>query len=165
MHIFTFTGWSGTGKTTLISALIRELSERGWNITAVKKAPEKIHLEPEGKDSRHFLDSGAQSSILVTKNRFMKMKPMESPGEILMMEEEELLRSDFVLMEGKITENAHFIEVFDPDISDSPKTRPEQLSAVISDDSHFHGVPHFNRNRISEIADFLEILANKREVK
>jgi len=161
MNIFTFTGWSGTGKTTLISLLIRDLSGRGWRVTAVKKAPEKFHLEPEGKDSRRYMDSGAHCALLVTENQFMKMKPLETPGDILMMEKEEIRQSDFVLVEGKITDHSYFIEVFDPDISDSPKTEAEKLSAVISDVPCFHETRHFRRDQVGEIADFLETLKNK----
>ena len=55
----------------------------------------------------------------------------------------------------------NLIEVFDPDVSVSPKTGTEKLAAVVSDTAHLSGIRHFRRDQTGEIADFLETLAKK----
>ena len=158
MNIFTFTGWSGSGKTTLISKLIRELSRRGWEVMAIKKVPDKFNLEPEGKDSRIFLEHGAQIVYLVAGKQLMKMSSIKKPEDIFETENKVMDKHDFVLIEGEISSDSYMFEIFDPEISETPKTERNLLSAIISDISISGNLKHFKRNDIADIADFMESL-------
>ena len=158
MNLFTFTGWSGSGKTTLISKLIRELSHRGWEVMAIKKVPDKFNLEPEGKDSRIFLEHGAQIVYLVAGKQLMKMSSIKKPEEIFETENKVMDKHDFVLIEGEISSDSFMFEIFDPEISETQKTENHLLSAIISDISISDKLKHFKRNDIVEIADFMESL-------
>ena len=122
MNTFTFTGWSGSGKTTLISKLIHILSGRGWKVMAVKKVPEKYDLEPEGKDSRKFLECGARTVYLVADRQLLKMRSIENPDDLFELEAEDIKDHDFVLIEGRISSESYIFEVFNPTISKTPKT-------------------------------------------
>ena len=158
MNTFTFTGWSGSGKTTLISKLIRVLSERGWKVMAVKKVPDKYDLEPEGKDSRKFLEHGARTVCLVADRQLLKMRSIKNPEDLFELEAKEIKEHDFVLIEGKLSSESYIFEVFNSEISETPKTDKSHLSAIISDTKVFSGVKHFTRNSINDIADFMESL-------
>ena len=56
----SFIGWSNTGKTALIEALISSFIERGCRVSALKQS----HVEPDfdtpSKDTDRFFRSGAQ---------------------------------------------------------------------------------------------------------
>ncbi len=158
MNVFTFTGWSGSGKTTLIAKLISELSRREWKVIAVKKVPDKFNLEPEGKDSHIFLEHGAKTVYLVAGRQLMKMSSINKPEDIFETESRFLDKHDFVLIEGEISSESYMFEIFDPEISENPKTDENLLSAIISDTSISGKLKHFKRNDIVDIADFMESL-------
>lgn len=158
MKIFSFQGWSGSGKTTLITRLIRELSIRGWRVMAVKKAAEKYHLEPEGKDSRRFLEHGAGTVYLVAKKQIMKMKAIDKPEDLFKIAENDFKEHDFILIEGLAADNSYIFEVYDPGQSDELKTDTKILSAVISEFQVFDDMTYLNRDDITGIADYLEKL-------
>ncbi len=59
-------GWSGSGKTRLLIALIHELRARGVQVAAVKHSSHAHPLHPEGTDSRAFSEAGAVSVAFAT---------------------------------------------------------------------------------------------------
>ena len=158
MNIFSFNGWSGTGKTTLIAKLITELSSRGWKVMGVKKVPEKFHLEPEGKDSRRFLEHGADTVYLVAERQLMKMRSISKPEDYFIFAHEDQEEHDFVLIEGLSTRGAFIFEVYNPEILKDLKTEKDILNAVISEYQVFDDIKYFNRDDIGNIANHLEVL-------
>lgn len=156
MNIFSFNGWSGAGKTTLITKLITELSNRGWKVMGVKKVPEKFHLEPEGKDSRKFLEHGADTVYLVAGKQLMKMRSIDKPEDFFIFANEDLEEHDFVIIEGLSTEGAFIFEVYNPEISKDLKTEKNILNAVISEYQVFDEIRYFNRDDIKNIANYME---------
>ena len=158
MNIFSFNGWSGTWKTTLITKLITELSSRGWKVMGVKKVPEKFHLEPEGKDSRRFLEHGAETVYLVAEKQLMKMRSIDKPEDFFILAREDRDEHDFVLIEGLSIEGAFIFEVYNPGVSKDLKTDKDILNAVISEYQVFDDIKYFNRDDIKSIADYLEVI-------
>ena len=65
--IIQVVGYSKTGKTTLITELIKLLNENDLKIFAIKSA-RSHEFEFSNKDSDKFLESGAQSAAVVFKN-------------------------------------------------------------------------------------------------
>ena len=60
-----FSAWSGTGKTTLIERVIRELKARGVRVAVVKHDVHGIDPCDEGKDSGRFRLAGADRVALI----------------------------------------------------------------------------------------------------
>jgi molybdopterin-guanine dinucleotide biosynthesis protein MobB len=52
-------GWSGSGKTTVLAAVIPRLVERGLAVAVVKHDAHGIRVDPEGKDSDRLFRAGA----------------------------------------------------------------------------------------------------------
>lgn len=52
-------GYSDTGKTTLITCLIRQLTREGWQVGAVKRHAGELEMDQRGKDSWHHREAGA----------------------------------------------------------------------------------------------------------
>jgi molybdopterin-guanine dinucleotide biosynthesis protein MobB len=63
MHVVQFAGWSRSGKTTLIAALIRRLVARGERVAAIKHTHHPLVDENRG-DTAKFLTAGATLAIL-----------------------------------------------------------------------------------------------------
>ena len=57
--VFGICGYSGSGKTTVILELIRELSTRGLRVGVVKHDTHGLTFDSEGKDSDRFFKAGA----------------------------------------------------------------------------------------------------------
>ena len=57
--VYSIVAFSGTGKTTVITALISELKRRGLRVAAVKHDAHDFEIDREGKDSQRMTAAGA----------------------------------------------------------------------------------------------------------
>ena len=62
--IIQIIGYSGSGKTTFISKLIKYLADKGQKVAAVKHDVHGLDIDREGKDSYIFSESGAAVSVV-----------------------------------------------------------------------------------------------------
>ena len=62
--IIQIIGYSGSGKTTFISKLIKYLADKGKKVAAVKHDVHGLDIDREGKDSYIFSESGAAVSVV-----------------------------------------------------------------------------------------------------
>lgn len=60
---------SGTGKTTLIEALLPRLADRGLRVGAVKSDAHRVELDTPGKDSHRMRKAGAVVTGLVSRDQ------------------------------------------------------------------------------------------------
>ncbi|MBF8224241.1 molybdopterin-guanine dinucleotide biosynthesis protein B [Halomonas sp. 328] len=95
--------WSGTGKTTLLEALLPRLAERGLRVAVIKHAHHDFEVDRPGKDSHRLRQAGAAPMLVASRRRVALM--FEAPGEEDpdLPELIELLRPrrpDLVLVEG-----------------------------------------------------------------
>jgi molybdopterin-guanine dinucleotide biosynthesis protein B len=100
MRVFGISGFSGTGKTTLVEQLVKALKSKGYSVATVKSSRED-YSSPEGTDSWRHEKAGADPAILLgphsTSVRYATRRKVE---EIL--EGESI---DFLLIEGFKEEN------------------------------------------------------------
>jgi len=73
--IVSFVGKSGTGKTTLIEAAIKELKTRGFRVAVIKHAHHGFEMDKPGKDTWRFAQAGSDM-VLVS-----------SPGKVAIIEQ------------------------------------------------------------------------------
>nr|WP_298248796.1 molybdopterin-guanine dinucleotide biosynthesis protein B [uncultured Halomonas sp.] len=95
--------WSGTGKTTLLEALLPRLKERGLRVAVVKHAHHGFDVDQPGKDSHRLRQAGASPMLVASRARLALM--METPDQdeadlqaLLAMVAPQ--RPDLVLVEG-----------------------------------------------------------------
>ncbi|MCK0746488.1 molybdopterin-guanine dinucleotide biosynthesis protein B [Chromohalobacter nigrandesensis] len=95
--------WSGTGKTTLLEALLPRLAEAGMQVAVIKHAHHAFDIDRPGKDSYRLRQAGATPMLVASGKRFALM--METPER----EEADLaaliphvlpLAPDLILVEG-----------------------------------------------------------------
>lgn len=157
MNVIGIVGWKNSGKTTLASALIRELSTRGFTVNSIKHAHHGVDVDQPGTDSYQHRDAGAQEVILAGGQRFAIMHELRGAKEPSM---DDLLARlgpcDWVVVEGFKTHNHPKIEVHRQASTRAPLfSKDDSIIAVAADYApDFHG-PIFDPNDIAGIADFV----------
>ncbi len=157
MNVIGIVGWKNSGKTTLASALIRELSARGLTVNSIKHAHHGVDVDQPGTDSYQHREAGAQEVILAGGQRFAIMHELRGAEEPTM---EELLARlgpcDWVVVEGFKTHNHPKIEVHRQDSPRAPLfLKDPGIIAVAADYAPDFNGPVFDPNDIAGIADFV----------
>jgi len=112
MKIFGIVGWKNNGKTTLMTRLIRVLTERGYRVSTIKHAHHAFDVDKPGKDSHRHREAGAAEVLVSSGARWALMHELrgeEEPGldELL----PRLAPVDILLVEGFKTHAHPKIEV------------------------------------------------------
>jgi molybdopterin-guanine dinucleotide biosynthesis protein B len=160
MRVFGVTGWKNSGKTTLVEALVGELTGRGWQVATVKHAHHDFDIDKEGTDSFRHRKAGAREVAIVSGRRWALMHELGGEEEPTL--EEVLSRlspADLVLVEGYKRGSHRKIEARRLEAKDrSPLTATDPNIAAIAADHPVAGevVPVFDLDDIGGIADFIE---------
>ncbi|EGR2755232.1 bifunctional molybdopterin-guanine dinucleotide biosynthesis adaptor protein MobB/molybdopterin molybdotransferase MoeA [Vibrio parahaemolyticus] len=157
--ILGFAAYSGTGKTTLLEALLPKLTEAGLRIGMLKHAHHNFDVDKPGKDSYRLRKAGASQMLIASRNRFALMTETpeaEAEFEYLLtrFDEDKL---DVVLVEG--CKNIAFpkIELHREEVG-KPWLYPhdDNIIAIASDSSELDSeLPQMNINDLDAIAQFV----------
>jgi molybdopterin-guanine dinucleotide biosynthesis protein B len=157
--IFGVVGWKNSGKTTLVSRLIAELTRRGFKVAAVKHAHHGFDVDQPGRDSFRFREAGAREVAVVSGRRVAIMHELrdeeEPPLEAVL---ERLSGSDLILVEGfkahshdKIEARRREAAQQTPMLGDMPG-----IVAIATDHGADTGeVPVYELDDIAGMADFI----------
>lgn len=155
----TFIARSGTGKTTLVEQVIRELVRRGWTIGALKHDAHRFEIDVEGKDTWRMTQAGATVTAICSpaKQAVMRQFELEPPVEELIARE--FIGVDLVVTEGFKRSSLPKIEVHRTALGTPLLSRGERhdpaLLAVASDEPLALDVPCFDLNDPCRLVDFL----------
>ncbi|ENJ1741906.1 bifunctional molybdopterin-guanine dinucleotide biosynthesis adaptor protein MobB/molybdopterin molybdotransferase MoeA [Vibrio parahaemolyticus] len=157
--ILGFAAYSGTGKTTLLEALLPKLTEAGLRIGMLKHAHHNFDVDKPGKDSYRLRKAGASQMLIASRNRLALMTETpeaEAEFEYLLtrFDEDKL---DVVLVEG--CKNIAFpkIELHREEVG-KPWLYPhdENIIAIASDTAELDSeLPQMNINDLDAIAQFV----------
>lgn len=101
MKRFGVVGWKNTGKTTLLAALVAELTARGLRVSTVKRASHGFEPETAGSDSFLAREAGAAEVIVASPLRVALMRELRgAPPPSLDALVARLDPVDLVLVEG-----------------------------------------------------------------
>ncbi|MFW9888095.1 MAG: molybdopterin-guanine dinucleotide biosynthesis protein B [Candidatus Thorarchaeota archaeon] len=154
MRVFSIAGYSGTGKTTLVEALIRELNRRGYSIATIKSTNENV-TDVRGTDTERHRLAGARITMLVGPDSVMIRS--ERPSSL--KEYLSSFQSDLLIIEGMKEKTIPKIWCIGKDVS--PKALPDGVLAVFtldapSADEEGHMISRYTREHIAELADLIE---------
>jgi len=155
----SFIARSGTGKTTLLTALISELKRRGYKVGAIKHDAHKFEIDHPGKDSYRFTESGADSMLISSSSKLAFVKQQQQTPEIDQLIAEYFPDVDIVLVEGFKKLGLPKIEVHRQVHGATLLCRGAQhdpaMLAVATDAELDVDVPQLNLNQPDAVADFL----------
>lgn len=98
--IVAFAAPSGTGKTTLLEGVIRELVGRGLRIGVLKSDAHRLVLDKPGKDSWRFSEAGAGCVAVLSAERLALFQRLEGEVSLVHVVQRLLGDADLVLAEG-----------------------------------------------------------------
>lgn len=163
----TFIGWHNSGKTTVLRAVIKELSRRGFRIGVIKSTKHTgINLDAERTDTSLLMAAGAVSAELVTpdgpvflcKNRQKAKNGAEGTGQDGI---------DIVLGEGfKHDASILKIEVARKDLQGEGLLKDIAAGVIaMVTDMDVTGIKVFRFSQTEQLCDFIQGLLQKDKTK
>jgi molybdopterin-guanine dinucleotide biosynthesis protein B len=158
--VLAIVAWSGTGKTTLLKALIPQLCTRGLRPGLIKHTHHRMDVDTPGKDSYELRKAGAAQTLVASAQRWALMTETPDDEELdlrYLVSRMDLSKLDLVLVEGFKHEPITKIQLFRRDCGHNIEalTLDEHVIAVASDVNIEVQVPLLDLNNINQIADFI----------
>ena len=154
MILMGLIGHKDAGKTTLVEALIRELTGRGLRVSTLKRTHHAIDLETPGTDTHRHRMAGAAQVILATDLRLALLE--EAPGATLGDLLTRLAPCDVVLAEGWKHGRHPRIEVWRPETGQPPLAAADPtIRAVACTGDPGVTQPRLDLDDVAAIADFV----------
>ncbi|MCE2933105.1 MAG: molybdopterin-guanine dinucleotide biosynthesis protein B [Hyphomicrobiales bacterium] len=166
MRVIGLAGWSGAGKTTLVSKLIPTLVQRGYRVSTVKHAHHSLEIDQPGKDSHTHRVVGATEVLVSSANRFALIHELRDEPELTLRQVlARLGPAELVLVEGFKRETHPKIEVFRAANGREPLHPDDPMIRAIATDAPFADVPlpQVHLDDIEAIADLAIRFAVPRE--
>jgi molybdopterin-guanine dinucleotide biosynthesis protein B len=154
MRVFSIAGYSGTGKTTLVEALIRELTRRGYSIATIKSTNENV-TDVKGSDTERHRLAGARTTMLVGPDSVtIRSERPSSLKEYLSS-----FQSDLLIIEGM--KEKVIPKIWCMSKGALPKALPDGVLAVFTLDEtavneEGYMISRRNLEQIGELADLIE---------
>lgn len=165
MKVIGFAGWSGAGKTTLISKLVPLLIAQGLRVSVIKHAHHNFDVDVPGKDSWLHRQAGATEVLVTSANRWALMHELRGAREPGLLELlGKMSRVDLVIVEGFKSEPLRKIEVHRL-ANDKPALYPADswIAGIATDAPLETGLPLAALDDIEAVAAMVRNLAMSTE--
>jgi molybdopterin-guanine dinucleotide biosynthesis protein B len=151
--VVSIVGHSGSGKTTFLEKLLKELSSRGYQVATIKRVHKEIHFDEPGKDSWRHINTGSRAVVVSAPNEMVLIKPFSSS----LADSIRLLGDDYdiILTEGFKSDHAPKIEVHRRQVG-PPLSGLGKLFAIVTDEPLETKVRQFPTDNTAAVADLLE---------
>lgn len=157
-HIVGIIGWSGSGKTSLLSDLIPKLIQRGFSVSTMKHTHHDFDMDKPGKDSYRHREAGAREVLLTSRKRWALLHELREDPEYEM---DALIAKmapvDILLIEGFKSHRYPKIEVNRPSLGKKLLCRTDDSVVALATDEEVRdiAVPVLDLNDVDGIADFI----------
>jgi molybdopterin-guanine dinucleotide biosynthesis protein B len=129
VKVLGLVGWSCSGKTTLLEALLPRFRARGLAVSTVKHAHHGFDMDRPGKDSFRHRAAGAAEVLVVSGARWALLHEVAGPEPPLEALLARLAPADLVLVEGFKSHRFPKIEIWRPALG-KPPIWPDQPGVV-----------------------------------
>ncbi|MGR5311823.1 bifunctional molybdopterin-guanine dinucleotide biosynthesis adaptor protein MobB/molybdopterin molybdotransferase MoeA [Photobacterium damselae] len=158
LPLLGFAAFSGTGKTTLLEAMLPKLVEQGLRVAVIKHAHHNFDIDQEGKDSYRLRKAGASQMLI--SSRFRRALVTETPEveaelpHLIKQLDQSVL--DLILVEGFKAISFPKIELHREEIG-KPWLYPDDsnIIAVASDSKPETTLPTLDINNLDAITSFV----------
>ena len=161
MRVIGLAGWSGAGKTTVLTRLIPHFIAQGLRVSVIKHAHHSFDVDTRGKDSWLHRQSGAAEVLVSSGLRWALMHELRGASEPKIPELlAKMSRVDLVLIEGFKREPHRKIEVYRA-ANGKPPLFPDdpEIVGIASDTKLETGLPTADLDDIPAIAALLQASA------
>ncbi|EOX4381536.1 bifunctional molybdopterin-guanine dinucleotide biosynthesis adaptor protein MobB/molybdopterin molybdotransferase MoeA [Vibrio cholerae] len=164
LPLLGFAAYSGTGKTTLLEALLPKLTAAGLRIGLLKHAHHDFDVDKPGKDSYRLRKAGASQMLIASRNRHALMtETPDAEAEFdYLLTRFDAEKLDMILVEG--CKNIAFpkIELHRAEVG-KPWLYPhdQNIIAIAADEMVATDLPQIHINDLDAIADFVLDYVNK----
>lgn len=143
---------SGTGKTTLLEKITRELKYKGYKVAIIKHDAHDFEIDKPGKDTWRYAEAGAD---IVAISSSKKVAFIEKIKEEITLDEiiKCISGVDVILIEGYRKSDKAKIEVHRSNWNDALFSEPQDLLAIASDIQWEVGVPCYYIDDYKGITD------------
>lgn len=159
MKIFGLTGWSGSGKTSLMVRLIPALTGRGLRVSTVKHAHKGFDIDHPGKDSHNHRLAGATEVLVSSPRRWALMHELRDAEPELTLDQliGKIAPVDLLLIEGFKRDRHEKIEVWRADVDKALIAPDDPTIVAVASDSAVPGcpVPVLDLNDADAVAAFI----------
>lgn len=158
MKILGIVGWSGSGKTSLVTRLIPVLIARGLEVSTLKHAHHDFDVDQPGKDSHSHRQAGAAEVMISSGRRWALMHELRDEEEFpLPALVARMTPVDLLLIEGFKSEAHDKIEVFRPSAGRDPLYPGDPHIVAVASDAPLDGLdrPRLDLNDTEAIAAFV----------
>lgn len=154
--VVLISGYSDSGKTTIIEQLLRYYTDIGLEVSTVKHHKGSFDIG-ENKDSGKHLKAGASSVTLSSNEDYIVIKKLKkeiSLKEILA----NITGADLILVEGYKNENYPKVEIFREELGKPRIEDRKNIFGIVSDQlkEAEEGVPVFKTDQIIALAEFIQ---------
>lgn len=153
--MYSFAGYSNTGKTTFIEKLIAEFKSRGIRVGVLKHDSHGFQMDHEGKDTWRFSQAGADMVAIASNTQFAVI---ENRGVSLEDALEAFHDVDLIITEGYKFRDHPKIAVYREASGNGLAGDPSEFLAVVTDTKLDLAIPQFPLDDPIPTADF--IIAN-----
>lgn len=146
---------SGTGKTTFLENLIRELVGRGYRVGTIKSDVHGFEMDVPGKDTWRFTQAGAKATAIIGPTKFALIQETQQKKDL--WEVADLIEDvDLILVEGYRQAVLPKIEIIRREKGTEVISSPEYLLAIVTDIQEISAaVPIFELDDYSGAADLI----------
>ena len=147
---------SGTGKTTFMEKLIKEMVQRGYRVGTVKSDSHGFEMDVPGKDTWRFAQAGAKATAIIGPNKFALIQQTEYRQEL-----DDVVKMiqdvDIIFVEGYKMSARPRIEVVRREKGEHFISPIENLVAIVTDVAELSApVPILDLEDIKGTADLIE---------
>lgn len=152
--VVSIVGYSNSGKTTVLTQVVRELKSRGYRAAVIKHDVHGFSLDSPGKDTWKHAEAGADIVCISSPNRFAYIENRQS--EISLADLISRIDAvDIIFTEGYKREDKAKVEVY-RQAAGHEALGSRGLIAVVSDAPLYPDVRHFSFEQIPLLVDFLQ---------
>ena len=146
---------SGTGKTTFLEKLIKEVVNRGYRVGTIKSDSHGFEMDVPGKDTWKFSQAGAKATAIIGPDKYAiihKTDHRKGLDEVIAMIED----VDLILVEGFKMSTLPRFEVIRREKGTNIVSSMENLIAIVTDVKEIDvPVPVLDINDIQGATDLL----------
>lgn len=130
-NFFAISGVKNSGKTTLITKLLKKFTEKGFKVGTIKHDGHDFQMDNLDSDTDKHVKSGALGTLIFSKNKYMFLE--KSNEKKLDFYLDFFKNYDFIILEGFKNSDYPKLEVIRKEVSNSCQSNKNNLKFLVSD--------------------------------